>query len=179
MYKRQGLLRGSVLTQPEKTYSSPLAVRQFTKETLLVDDKPVRDFPRLRAAGTHLADPDRDHLGDVYYRPVSYTHLDVYKRQASRRMGKTGVSGAGGDAVMIPGYIPRYHNRIASRSRYARDFAPDVYKRQASYSTSPENSSTTVISTRCATLGSRWRVMMRQCDTPKARACLLYTSRCV
>lgn len=63
-----GLLRGSVLTQPEKTYSSPLAVRQFTKETLLVDDKPVRDFPRLRAAGTHLADPDRDHLGDVYYR---------------------------------------------------------------------------------------------------------------
>ena len=63
-----GLLGGSVLTQPEKTYSSPLAVRQFTKETLLVDDKPVRDFPRLRAAGTHLADPDRDHLGDVYYR---------------------------------------------------------------------------------------------------------------
>lgn len=63
-----GLLGGSVLTQPEKTYSSPLAVRQFTKETLLVDDKPVRDFPRLRAAGTHLADPDRDHLGDVSYR---------------------------------------------------------------------------------------------------------------
>ncbi len=63
-----GLLGGSVLTQPEKTYSSPLAVRQFTKETLLVDDKPVRDFPRLRAAGTHLADPGRDHLGDVYYR---------------------------------------------------------------------------------------------------------------
>lgn len=60
-----GLLSGSVLTRPEKTYSSPLAVRQFTKETLLVDDKPVRDFPRLRAAGTHLADPDRDYAGDL------------------------------------------------------------------------------------------------------------------
>ena len=39
-----GLLDGSVLTSPEKTYSTPLAVRQFTKETTLVDDKPVRDF---------------------------------------------------------------------------------------------------------------------------------------
>ena len=46
-----GLLDGSVLTSPEKTYSTPLAVRQFTKETTLVDDKPVRDFPLLRGAG--------------------------------------------------------------------------------------------------------------------------------
>lgn len=63
-----GLLGSSVLTRPEKTYSSPLAVRQFTKETLLVDDKPVRDFPRLRAAGAHLADLDRDYAGDLYQR---------------------------------------------------------------------------------------------------------------
>ena len=47
-----GLLDGSVLTSPEKTYSTPLAVRQFTKETTLVDDKPVRDFPLLRGAST-------------------------------------------------------------------------------------------------------------------------------
>lgn len=60
-----GLLTGSVLTTPEKTYSEPLAIRQFTKETMLVNDKPVRDFPRLRGAGVHLQDPDRDHLGDV------------------------------------------------------------------------------------------------------------------
>jgi peptide/nickel transport system permease protein len=63
-----GLLAGSVLTRPEKTYSVPLAVRQFTKETLLVDGKPVRDFPRLRGAGVHLDDPDRDYLGDVLKR---------------------------------------------------------------------------------------------------------------
>ncbi|CFU11655.1 Uncharacterised protein [Bordetella pertussis] len=28
----------------------------------------------------------------------------------------------------------------------------------------------------CMTLGSRWRVMMRQCDTPKARAACTYSS---
>ncbi|MBR8654544.1 ABC transporter permease [Achromobacter sp. Marseille-Q0513] len=63
-----GLLDGSVLTRPEKTYSTPLAVRQFTKETMLVDDKPVRDFPLLRGAGKHLADPDRDRPADVLKR---------------------------------------------------------------------------------------------------------------
>ena len=62
-----GLLDGSVLTRPEKTYSTPLAVRQFT-ETTLVDDKPVRDFPLLRGAGKHLADPDRDRPADVLKR---------------------------------------------------------------------------------------------------------------
>ena len=63
-----GLLDGSVLTRPEKTYSTPLAVRQFTKETTLVDDKPVRDFPLLRGAGKHLADTDRDRPADVLKR---------------------------------------------------------------------------------------------------------------
>ncbi|MDX3907766.1 MAG: ABC transporter permease [Pigmentiphaga sp.] len=52
----------------EKTYSAPLAVRQFTKETMLVDGKPLRDFPRLRHGGAHLADPDKEWLGDVLLR---------------------------------------------------------------------------------------------------------------
>ena len=43
-------------------------MRQFTKETTLVDDKPVRDFPLLRGAGKHLADPDRDRPADVLKR---------------------------------------------------------------------------------------------------------------
>ncbi|MBO9328876.1 peptide ABC transporter permease [Achromobacter sp. HZ01] len=63
-----GLLAGTVLMRPEKTYSEPLAVRQFTKETELVDGKPVRDFPRLRGAGLHLEDPDRDRGGDLLRR---------------------------------------------------------------------------------------------------------------
>lgn len=62
------LLRGTVLTQPEKTYSSPLASRQFTKETLLVDGRPVRDFPRLRAGAAHLSDPDTQRVPDLLRR---------------------------------------------------------------------------------------------------------------
>lgn len=52
----------------EKTYSAPLAVRQFTKESMLVDGKPVRDYPRLRHGGAHLSDPDQQWLGDVLRR---------------------------------------------------------------------------------------------------------------
>jgi len=48
------LLEGGALVQAEKTYSAPLATRQFNKETLLVDGAPVRDFPRLRFGGAHL-----------------------------------------------------------------------------------------------------------------------------
>jgi len=50
------LLAGGALAQPEKTYSAPLATRQFSKETLLVDGVPTRDFPRLRFGGAHLDD---------------------------------------------------------------------------------------------------------------------------
>jgi len=63
-----GLLAGTVLTRPEKTYSEPLAAHQFTKETMLVDDKPVRDFPRLRGAALHLTDPEKERAGDIAMR---------------------------------------------------------------------------------------------------------------
>ncbi|VCU70823.1 Oligopeptide transport system permease protein OppC [Pigmentiphaga humi] len=55
----------------EKTYSAPLAVRQFTKESMLVDGKPVRDYPRLRHGGAHLEDPDGQWLGDVLRRTAA------------------------------------------------------------------------------------------------------------
>jgi peptide/nickel transport system permease protein len=58
-------LGDTVLTRPEKTYSAPLAARQFTKETMLVDGHPVRDFPRLRAGAAHLKDPGTELLPDV------------------------------------------------------------------------------------------------------------------
>ncbi len=63
-----GLLAGTVLTRPEKTYSAPLAARQFTKETELIDGHPVRDFPRLRSGGAHLDDPETQLPGDVLRR---------------------------------------------------------------------------------------------------------------
>jgi peptide/nickel transport system permease protein len=65
------LLADTVLTRPEKTYSSPLAVRQFTKETMLIDGHPVRDFPRLRAGAAHLKDPDADRWPDVAWRATA------------------------------------------------------------------------------------------------------------
>ena len=62
------LLSGTVLTRPEKTYSSPLAARQFTKETELIDGHPVRDFPRLRSGGAHLENPEIERRADVWRR---------------------------------------------------------------------------------------------------------------
>lgn len=63
-----GLLSGTVLTSPEKNYSQPLAANLFLKETMVVDGKPVRDYPRLRGAATHLTHPDEQHTGDVLKR---------------------------------------------------------------------------------------------------------------
>jgi len=63
------LLRGAIDAR-EKTYSSPLAWRQFTKEVRLVDGAEVRDYPRLKFGGAHLADPQREWAGDVLRRSV-------------------------------------------------------------------------------------------------------------
>jgi len=44
------------LPNRERTYSAPLALRQFTKESWLVDGEVLRDYPRLQYAGMQLAD---------------------------------------------------------------------------------------------------------------------------
>ncbi len=49
----------------ERTYSAPLAYRAFQKETVLVDGKETREFPRLQFGGAHLANPARDWLPDL------------------------------------------------------------------------------------------------------------------
>ena len=59
------LMDGSGLASPEKTYSAPLATRQFAKETVLDGGEPVREFPRLAFGGAHLADPDAPRAADV------------------------------------------------------------------------------------------------------------------
>jgi len=61
------LLEDRAFTQAEKTYSAPLATRQFNKETVLVDGVARRDFPRLRFGGAHLQD-ESDHARDVVLR---------------------------------------------------------------------------------------------------------------
>lgn len=79
-----GLLDGTVLSRPEKTYSSPLASHQFTKETMLIDGKPVRDFPRLRSGGAHLTDPP------------SQTGPDILRRLGAGLAGGVAVALLGG-----------------------------------------------------------------------------------
>lgn len=63
------LLDDTAFVRPEKTYSAPLAWRQFTKESILQDGgEPLRDFPRLRFGGKHLADPQSEWASDVFRR---------------------------------------------------------------------------------------------------------------
>jgi len=60
------LLDDTALTHQEKTYSAPLAYRQFTKETILQEGgETYRDFPRLRFGGQHLDNPEAQWLADV------------------------------------------------------------------------------------------------------------------
>ncbi|HBT33756.1 MAG TPA: peptide ABC transporter permease [Pusillimonas sp.] len=61
------MLSWTRLSQPEATYSAPLAIRQFTKETQIINDEPVRDYPRLKHAGTQLED-DALHYRDLWLR---------------------------------------------------------------------------------------------------------------
>lgn len=67
-------LLDALLTGPrearEKTYSVPLGTHQYSKESLLVDGKTVRDYPRLQFGGAHLKDTERDWAADVMVRSV-------------------------------------------------------------------------------------------------------------
>jgi peptide/nickel transport system permease protein len=49
----------------EKTYSVPLGTHQFSKESMLVDGKSVRDFPRLQFGGAHLKDTESEWVPDL------------------------------------------------------------------------------------------------------------------
>jgi peptide/nickel transport system permease protein len=49
----------------EASYSAPLAVFGFTKESVERDGQTVRDYPRLAFGGAHLADPATQWAGDV------------------------------------------------------------------------------------------------------------------
>ena len=61
------VLSWSRLGSPEATYSAPLALRQFTKETQIIDGRAVRDYPRLKHAGVALIDENR-HRRDILQR---------------------------------------------------------------------------------------------------------------
>ncbi|MEG2153343.1 MAG: ABC transporter permease [Burkholderiaceae bacterium] len=50
------LALGRAMDAKEKTYSPPLAIRSFDKESVLIEGKPERVYPRLTYGGAHLAD---------------------------------------------------------------------------------------------------------------------------
>lgn len=52
----------------ERTYSVPLGTHQYSKESMLVEGKMIRDFPRLQFGGAHLADPGPEWVVDVALR---------------------------------------------------------------------------------------------------------------
>ena len=54
----------------EKSYSVPLGTHQFAKESMIVDGKSVRDYPRLQFGGAHLKDVDTEWRDDVVQRSV-------------------------------------------------------------------------------------------------------------
>src|SRR4029453_4452066 len=55
----------------EKTYSVPLGTHQYSKESMLVDGKSVRDFPRLQFGGTHLKNTDAEWVADAVGRLIA------------------------------------------------------------------------------------------------------------
>jgi len=58
--------------QTEKTYSAPLAVYLYAKESMeTAEGKTLRDYPRLKYGGAHLADPQSGHVNDVIKRSLS------------------------------------------------------------------------------------------------------------
>jgi peptide/nickel transport system permease protein len=63
------LLVAPLRERRERTYSAPLAVVAFQKETVQrPDGSQVREFPRLRHGGAHLADPATGWSTDVAWR---------------------------------------------------------------------------------------------------------------
>jgi peptide/nickel transport system permease protein len=64
-------LAKGIKSRSEKTYSAPLAAYLYAKESMeMPDGKILRDYPRLRYGGIHLADPQHELLGDVLKRAV-------------------------------------------------------------------------------------------------------------
>ncbi|MGD8874301.1 MAG: ABC transporter permease [Gammaproteobacteria bacterium] len=63
------VLVGPLRTRVEKTYSAPFATHLYTRENIeQPDGSMLRDYPRLKYAGSHLADPARDRDSDILKR---------------------------------------------------------------------------------------------------------------
>ena len=65
------LLLSRQIDMRESNYSEPLAAIGFNKEAIERNGQPTRDYPRLKFAGAHLADPQNERVGDVLLRTLT------------------------------------------------------------------------------------------------------------
>ncbi len=108
-------LAGPLRTQSEKTYSAPLAVTLYAKESIGdAQGRVLRDYPRLKFGGAHLTDESqRD--GDVLWRGLKGAVVGVIAAiffvmlvgWAKRSMPTRAGSKADGGHVTCPPYTLR------------------------------------------------------------------------
>ncbi|TAM04060.1 MAG: ABC transporter permease [Pusillimonas sp.] len=98
------VLSATQMARAETTYSAPLAIRQFTKETELIDGVAVRDFPRLKHAGTQL-------------RSDADWHVDLVRRTLLGVAAGVAVGLAVGALMLLAGRWRERHEQEASSSR--------------------------------------------------------------
>jgi peptide/nickel transport system permease protein len=62
------VVAGPLREHVEKTYSAPFATRLYVKELVETrEGKMVRDYPRLKYAGSHLKNPERERAADIAF----------------------------------------------------------------------------------------------------------------
>ena len=104
----------------EKTYSAPFATHLYAKETLTgPDGKEVRDYPRLKFGGAHLAEPDHAFWPDVLKRGGAgvlggmacwaLLVFAVRKRRGSSRAVATTLLFILAAAGLLAALAPHYH----------------------------------------------------------------------
>ncbi len=85
----------------ERSYSEPLAAVAFKKETFERDGVSVRDYPRLRFGGQHLADPVKDLSADVSRKTWSAIGLSLIIIGATLLLGLIGAATKTGQAFSV------------------------------------------------------------------------------
>ncbi len=103
----------------EKTYSAPFATHLYAKETMTgPNGKEVRDFPRLKHGGAHLADPDKDFWPDVLKRGglgllmglMAWLALHaIFLGRGGRRAVSMTLLGILATAGLLAALAPHYH----------------------------------------------------------------------
>ena len=85
----------------ERSYSEPLSAVAFKKETFERDGVSVRDYPRLRFGGQHLADPVKDVSADVSRKTWSAIGLSFFIIGATLLLGLIGAATVTGQSFAV------------------------------------------------------------------------------